>query len=70
MKSLSGKTILITGAASGIGRHMALWFAKKRPGLHPLQIFFVVPGPADYSATKFAVAGYSDALRMKMKKTG
>ncbi len=33
MKSLSGKTILITGAASGIGRHMALWFAKKKAGI-------------------------------------
>lgn len=26
-----------------------------------------VPGLADYSATKFAVVGYSDALRMEMK---
>jgi all-trans-retinol dehydrogenase (NAD+) len=29
-----------------------------------------VPVLADYSATKFAVVGYSDALRMEMKKFG
>ena len=29
-----------------------------------------VPQLADYSATKFAVVGYSDALRMEMKKFG
>lgn len=29
-----------------------------------------VPVLADYSATKFAVVGYSDALRMEMKKYG
>ncbi len=45
MKSLSGKTILITGAASGIGRHMALWFAKEKAGIAPAaQIFLPCPG--------------------------
>lgn len=29
-----------------------------------------VPGLSDYCATKFAVLGYSDALRMEMKRSG
>jgi short-subunit dehydrogenase len=33
MKSLSGKTVLITGAAAGIGREMALRFADEKANL-------------------------------------
>lgn len=38
MKSLSGKTVLITGAAAGIGREMALLFAAEKANLVLLDI--------------------------------
>lgn len=56
MKELKGKLVLVTGAASGIGRCLALAFAA---GLFP------VAGLAPHVATKYVLVGLTEVLAIE-----
>ena len=58
---LAGRVIVITGAASGIGRAMALRFAKEAPA-HLVCVDIDGPGAAATAAEVAASTGWSAAL--------
>ena len=67
--SFAGKVIVITGASDGIGAELARQLAREKPRL-VLAAKIGLPGYTGYSASKFAQAGFFEALRTELAGTG
>jgi len=75
VSTLNGKTVLVTGAASGIGRETALACARRGARMVIANVasaagYVASAQLAAYSTTKFAVVGLSEALRDELAQHG